>query len=103
MQLLNCSCGMADSSLGCAIASSANAASSRLDGGSLLGALGPGAVPGLVWSPRSAPLLGSALGLVASEGGLARGGVILGLSGPGAAMSLVAVAYGRIQHPLNSR
>lgn len=75
------------------IASSANAASSRLDGGSLLGALGLGAVLGLVWSPCSGPLLGSALTLVASEGGLARGGVVLGLFGLGAAVPLVAVAY----------
>lgn len=75
------------------IASSANAASSRLDGGSLLGALGLGAVLGLVWSPCSGPLLGSALSLVASEGGLARGGVVLGLFGLGAAVPLVTVAY----------
>lgn len=75
------------------IASSANAASARLDGGSLLGALGLGAVLGLVWSPCSGPLLGSALTLVASEGGLARGGIVLGLFGLGAALPLVAVAY----------
>jgi len=59
----------------------------------LLGALGLGAVLGLVWSPCSGPLLGSALSLVASEGGLARGGLILGLFGLGAAIPLVAVAY----------
>lgn len=75
------------------IASSAHAASARLDGSSLPGALGLGAVLGLVWSPCSGPLLGSALTLVASEGGLARGGVILGLFGVGAAVPLVAVAY----------
>lgn len=75
------------------IASSANAASARLDGGSLLGALALGAVLGLVWSPCSGPLLGSALTLVANEGGLARGGVILGLFGVGAAVPLVAAAY----------
>lgn len=74
------------------IASSANAASVRLDGGSLLGALGLGAVLGLVWSPCSGPLLGSALTLVASEGGLARGGIVLGLFGLGAAVPLVGVA-----------
>ncbi|MBE0473660.1 cytochrome c biogenesis protein CcdA [Rhodoferax sp.] len=71
------------------IASGANAASARLDSGSLL----LGAVLGLVWSPCSGPLLGSALTLVASEGGVARGGLVLGIFGFGAAMPLVLVAY----------
>ena len=75
------------------IASSANAASARLDGGSLGGALLLGGVLGLVWSPCSGPLLASALTLVASEGGAMRGGIILGLFGLGAAIPLVAVAY----------
>lgn len=75
------------------IASSANAASMRLDAGSPLGALLLGGVLGLVWSPCSGPLLGSALTLVASEGGVARGGVVLGLFGIGAAIPLVGVAY----------
>jgi cytochrome c-type biogenesis protein len=75
------------------IASSANAASAKLDGGSLAGALLLGGVLGLVWSPCSGPLLGSALTLVASEGGVARGGLVLGIFGLGAAMPLVAVAY----------
>ncbi len=75
------------------IASSANAASSRLSGGSLGSALLLGGVLGLVWSPCSGPLLASALALVASEGGVARGGVVLGLFGVGAAIPLVAVAY----------
>ena len=75
------------------IASSANAASARLDSGSLVGALLLGGVLGLVWSPCSGPLLGSALTLVASEGGVARGGIVLGIFGLGAAMPLVAVAY----------
>lgn len=75
------------------IASTANAASARLDGSSLFGALLLGAVLGLVWSPCSGPLLGSALTLVASEGGVARGGLVLGLFGLGAAIPLVAVAY----------
>ncbi len=75
------------------IASGANAASARLDGGSLGGALLLGAVLGLVWSPCSGPLLASALALVASEGGAVRGGLILGLFGIGAAIPLVAVAY----------
>lgn len=75
------------------IASAAHGASSRLDGGSLRGALGLGALLGLVWSPCSGPLLGSALGLVASEGGVARGGVLLGSFGVGAAVPLVGAAY----------
>ncbi|MEQ1686612.1 MAG: cytochrome c biogenesis CcdA family protein [Burkholderiaceae bacterium] len=75
------------------IASAANAASSRLDGRSLLSALALGAVLGLVWSPCSGPLLGSALTLVAAEGGVLRGGVVLALFGLGAATPLVAVAY----------
>lgn len=75
------------------IASAANAASTRLDGRSLFSATALGAVLGLVWSPCSGPLLGSALTLVASEGGVARGGVVLALFGFGAAIPLVAVAY----------
>lgn len=75
------------------IASTANAASAKLDGGSVVGALLLGGVLGLVWSPCSGPLLGSALTLVASEGGVARGGVVLGIFGLGAAIPLVAVAY----------
>jgi len=75
------------------LASTANAASARLDGGSLTGALLLGGVLGLVWSPCSGPLLGSALTLVASEGGVARGGIVLGVFGLGAAIPLVAVAY----------
>ena len=75
------------------IASSANNASAKLDGGSLSGALLLGGVLGLVWSPCSGPLLASALTLVASEGGAVRGGTILGLFGIGAAIPLVAVAY----------
>lgn len=75
------------------IASSANAASAKLDGGSLGGAFLLGGVLGLVWSPCSGPLLASALTLVASEGSALRGGTILGLFGLGAAIPLVAVAY----------
>ena len=75
------------------IASRANAASSRLDGGSLGGALLLGGVLGLVWSPCSGPLLASALTLVATEGGAGRGALIPGLCGVGAATPLVAVAY----------
>ena len=75
------------------IASTANAASAKLDGGSLFGALALGSVLGLVWSPCSGPLLGSAMTLVASEGGVARGGIVLGIFGVGAAIPLVAAAY----------
>lgn len=75
------------------IASAANSASRRLNSSSLFGALALGGVLGLVWSPCSGPLLGSALTLVASEGGVARGGLVLGVFGLGAAMPLVAVAY----------
>jgi cytochrome c-type biogenesis protein len=75
------------------IASSANAASSRLDGGSLTGAFLLGGLLGLIWSPCSGPLLASALTLVASDGGAGKGALILGLFGTGAALPLVAVAY----------
>ena len=75
------------------LANAADGASRRLDGGSLFGALSLGAVLGLVWSPCSGPLLGSALTLVASEGGSLRGGVALALFDLGAAIPLVAVAY----------
>jgi cytochrome c biogenesis protein CcdA len=75
------------------LASSADGMSRHLNTESLWGALGLGAVLGLVWSPCSGPLLASALTLVASEGGAASGGLILGLFGIGAAIPLVAVAY----------
>lgn len=75
------------------LASTANAASARLNAGSLAGALLLGGVLGLVWSPCSGPLLGSALTLVASQGGVARGGLVLGIFGLGAAIPLVGVAY----------
>ena len=52
-----------------------------------------GAVLGLVWSPCSGPLLGSALALVASDGGAVQGGLVLAVFGMGAAVPLVAVAY----------
>jgi len=75
------------------LATGAHAASSRLSGSSLGSALLLGGVLGLVWSPCSGPLLAAALALVASEGGVARGGLILGAFGLGAAIPLVAVAY----------
>lgn len=75
------------------IASQAQTASARLDGRTLTSALLLGGVLGLIWSPCSGPLLGAALGLVASEGGVARGGIVLGFFGLGAAIPLVLVAY----------
>ncbi len=75
------------------LGSGANAVSSRLSGASLGSAVLLGGVLGLVWSPCSGPLLASALALVASEGGVLRGGLVLGVFGLGAAIPLVAVAY----------
>lgn len=75
------------------LATSAQSASARVNPSSWVGALALGGLLGLVWSPCSGPLLGTALALVASEGGAARGALILGLFGIGAALPLVAVAY----------
>ncbi len=75
------------------MANSGNAATSHLNGNSLPSAFLLGTVLGLVWSPCSGPLLASALTLVASDGGLVPGGLILGLFGLGAAIPLVTVAY----------
>jgi cytochrome c-type biogenesis protein len=75
------------------VATSANAVSARFNSGSLTGALLLGGVLGVVWSPCSGPLLGTALTLVAKEGGVARGGLMLGVFGFGVALPLVAVAY----------
>lgn len=75
------------------IATRANAASDHLKGESLSSAFLLGGLLGLVWSPCSGPLLGAALTLVASEGGAARGALVLGLFGIGAALPLIAVAY----------
>ena len=75
------------------LASSAERAGRGLNDRSLLGAFALGGLLGMVWSPCSGPLLASALALVASEGGAARGGVILGGFGLGAALPLVAIAY----------
>lgn len=75
------------------LASAAQAASSRVNDRSLAGALALGGLLGLVWSPCSGPLLGTALSLVASVGGAARGALLLGLFGLGAALPLVVVAY----------
>jgi len=75
------------------LASGANQATASLDQGSLKGAFLLGGLLGLIWSPCSGPLLGSALTLVASEGGAARGALVLGLFGVGAATPLVAAAY----------
>jgi cytochrome c biogenesis protein CcdA len=76
------------------LASSANAASKRLDGGgALASAFALGGLLGLVWSPCAGPLLGSTLALVATAGGAPRGALLLGLFGLGAALPLVGAAY----------
>jgi cytochrome c-type biogenesis protein len=75
------------------LANSANQASASLDTTSLKGAFLLGGLLGLIWSPCSGPLLGTALTLVATEGGALRGALILGLFGAGAAIPLVVVAY----------
>jgi len=49
--------------------------------------------PGLTLLNRLWPLLGSTLALVATAGGAARGALLLGLFGLGAALPLVAAAY----------
>jgi len=75
------------------LASGAFSATTRVDTGSLLGAFATGGLLGMVWSPCSGPMLASALTMVATEGGAARGTLILGMFGLGAASILVAVAY----------
>jgi cytochrome c biogenesis protein CcdA len=75
------------------LANSANQASASLDTASLKGAFLLGGLLGLIWSPCSGPQLGTALTLVATEGGALRGALILGLFGAGAAIPLVVVAY----------
>jgi len=75
------------------LASSADAASARLSAGALWSAFALGGLLGLVWSPCAGPLLGSALALVATAGGAARGALLLGLFGVGAALPLVGAAY----------
>ena len=75
------------------LASSANAASARLGSGALWSAFALGGLLGLVWSPCAGPLLGSALALVATVGGAARGALLLGVFGVGAALPLVGAAY----------
>ena len=75
------------------LAGAAQAAGRRLDVDSPWGALALGGLLGLVWSPCAGPLLGVALGLVATAGGAAAGALRLGVFGLGAALPLVAVAY----------
>jgi cytochrome c biogenesis protein CcdA len=70
------------------IASAAQRLSQRLHPETVSGAFLLGGLLGLVWTPCSGPLLGSAIALVATEGGL-----ILGLFGLGAAAPLIAAAY----------
>lgn len=75
------------------VAAMADRAAGRFSGQTLGGAFALGGVLGLVWSPCSGPLLGSAVALVAREGGALHGGLILGLFGLGAALPLMGVAY----------
>jgi len=75
------------------LASGAYSATTRVDSGSLVGAFATGSLLGMVWSPCSGPMLASALTMVATEGGAARGTLILGMFGLGAASILVAAAY----------
>ena len=75
------------------LASSAHQASASLGNASLKDSLLLGGLLGLIWSPCSGPLLGTALTLVATEGCAERGALILGLVGASAAIPLVGVAY----------
>ncbi|MCM5569564.1 cytochrome c biogenesis CcdA family protein [Burkholderiaceae bacterium FT117] len=75
------------------LASMAQRASTHLHPETIPGAFVLGGLLGLVWSPCSGPLLGSGLALVATEGGLLNGALILGLFGVGAALPLMAAAY----------
>jgi cytochrome c-type biogenesis protein len=75
------------------LATKAQQASAHIQGPSLWSAFVLGGLLGMVWSPCSGPLLASALALVASEGGVLQGAILLGLFGLGAAIPLVAVAY----------
>ena len=75
------------------VANSANALSKHFAGQTLVSAVVLGALLGLVWSPCSSLLLTSALVLAASEGGVWRGGVMLGLFGLGAATPLIMAAH----------
>jgi len=68
------------------LASNAQGLSNQLNTQSLISAFALGGVLGFVWSPCSGPLLLSAITLVATEGGLVRGGLVLGLFGLGAAI-----------------
>jgi cytochrome c biogenesis protein CcdA len=75
------------------LAGAAERIASRLQPESLTGAFVLGGLLGAVWSPCSGPLLGSGIALVASEGGLFAGALILGTFGVGAALPLVCAAY----------
>ena len=76
-----------------AVASRANQGAAGLDGASAKSAFLLGALLGMVWSPCSGPLLASVLALLASDANPARGAVLLGLFGLGAAIPLVTLAY----------
>jgi cytochrome c-type biogenesis protein len=75
------------------LASMAQRLSTRLHPETLPGAFILGALLGVIWSPCSGPLLGSGIALVATEGGLLNGALILGVFGIGAALPLMSAAY----------
>lgn len=75
------------------LASMAQRLSNRIHPETLPGAFILGALLGIVWSPCSGPLLGSGIALVATEGGLLNGALILGVFGVGAALPLMTAAY----------
>ena len=86
------------------IAASANSAATGVDEKSLFGAAVLGALLGLVWSPCSGPLLGTALTLVASEGGAARGASILACSVSARRFRwLPCLRFAQRIHPLSRR
>jgi cytochrome c-type biogenesis protein len=75
------------------LANRVQATTGDLNGATFTGAFALGAVLGLIWSPCSGALLGSAVTMVGTQGGALPGGLILGLFGFGAALPLVAAAY----------
>jgi cytochrome c-type biogenesis protein len=59
-----------------------------------LGGLLLGATLGLVWTPCAGPVLGSILTVIATSGSLNRSGLLLVTYGIGAALPMLAIAYG---------
>ncbi len=75
------------------IATRAQEATAHMHPETLHGAFLVGTMLGLVWTPCSGPLLGVAFALIATEGGLVDGGLIMGAFGLGATVPLVVAAY----------